>query len=233
MLAMLVRLTGIQGNIIYNPIDMDKDRCRALEDCLQGRYGVLAVAKLVVPSGAPPEVPRLFLTSQEYNFNVHISNNMLQVNVALCEESESEYSKKLDEVANGLKVLLATLKELSANILYVGVVANYVVNMDEDGVKHILNKCFNVNNLQDQEHLFDIMGRLTYIEDETYYKNVTISNVRENLTSSNAVGIFYDVNDRFRYNACKNSCENPESTLDSIVIIHKRFISEKFSSLLD
>ena len=232
MLAMVVRLTGIQGNIIYNQIDVDKDKCRVFEDYLQKQYGELAVTKLGVPSGAPPEVPRLFLTSQEYNFNVHISNNMLQVNVALCEESEAEYYKKLDEVANGLKALLAVFKEFSANILYVGVVANYVANMDEDGVKHILNKCFNVNNLQDQEHLFDIMGRLTYIEDETYYKNVTISNVREKLASSNAVGIFYDVNDRYRYNARKNSCENPESTLDSIVHIHKRFISEKFDSLL-
>ena len=232
MLAMLVRLTGIQGSIIYNPIDMDKDRCRELEDCLKGRYGELAVTKLVVPSGAPPEVPRLFLVSQEYNFNIHISNNMLQVNVVLCEESDAEYYKKLDEVANGLKALLALFKEFSANILYVGVVANYVAHMDGDGVKHILNKCFNVNNLQDKEHLFDVMGRLTYIENETYYKNVTISNVREKLTSSNAVGIFYDVNDRYRYNVRNNLCENPESTLDSIVRIHKRFISEKFDSLL-
>ena len=77
----MIKLTGIQGNIVYNDIDIDKNIRRSFEDCLQDKYGELAINQFGIPVEAPSEIPRILIVSQKFNFQLQISKNMLQINV--------------------------------------------------------------------------------------------------------------------------------------------------------
>lgn len=231
MVICLVSLTGIQGNIIYTDIDIDKEKRRKFEDILQDKYGELAITQFGMPSSAPPEIPRILITSQKYNFQIQVSKVMLQINVSLNEIIGEMTEKHLEDTIDGMKTLLGIYHDFSNEILYVGVMTNYVRNID-DGVQYILSKCFNVKQLQNQDEIFDIMGRVTYVEDKLYYKNVTIGNVRDQYNKKDMIGISYDVNDRYRYNYKTKSMMSPADTLSKILEIHKKFIADDFGKLL-
>ena len=77
------------------------------------------------------------------------------------------------------------------------------------------------------------MSRITYVEDDIYYKNMTIGNIRETISQNNLVGISYDVNDRYRYNSTKQISASKDDTLDKIMSIHKRFIDDDYGRLLE
>lgn len=228
----LIKLTGIQGNIVYNDIDIDKNIRRSFEDCLQDKYGELAINQFGIPVEAPSEIPRILIVSQKFNFQLQISKNMLQVNVPFNLNVDENSVQYLQNTVDGMKTLLILFKEFKVEILYVGVMANYVSNID-NGVKHILSKCYNIDNLQDKDNIYDIMSRITYVEDDIYYKNMTIGNIRETISQNNLVGISYDVNDRYRYNSTKQISASKDDTLDKILSIHKRFIDDDYGRLLE
>ena len=230
-MIILIKLTGIQGNIVYNDIDIDKNIRRSFEDCLQDKYGELAINQFGIPVEAPSEIPRILIVSQKFNFQLQISKNMLQVNVPFNLNVDGNPVQYLQSTVDGMKTLLILFKEFKAEILYVGVMANYVSNID-NGVNHILSKCYNTDNLQDKDNIYDIMSRITYVEDDIYYKNMTIGNIRETISQDNLVGISYDVNDRYRYNSTKQISASRDDTLDKILSIHKRFIDDDYGRLL-
>ena len=113
-MIILIKLTGIQGNIVYNDIDIDKNIRRSFEDCLQDKYGELAINQFGIPVEAPSEIPRILIVSQKFNFQLQISKNMLQVNVPFNLKVDENPVQYLQNTVDGMKTLLILFKEFKA-----------------------------------------------------------------------------------------------------------------------
>ena len=78
-----------------------------------------------------------------------------------------------------------------------GIVSQFVDDKVSDVKKDIIS-CLYKKELLDED-IFDILSKLTYIKDGTYYVNVTVNNIRDN-NLIEALGVQLDINSRYNFN---------------------------------
>ncbi len=201
-----------------------------LNEKLAGHYSQPQVVS--VPDELDPEVPRLIFSSKHGYSQIIISQISMSLNVVYSPDWQTDISKGRDyllERSKALYLLLGNLKDIQ--ICYSGLTTSVHISTDanNDEILNHLYKCFGLEMKDDNIH--DIQLKVTTVDDDKYYNNITISNFRawnvseetQNIVrySNNKIAyrgleISADFNDRHSYNENDNYNSDPAIIEDII-----------------
>ena len=76
------------------------------------------------------------------------------------------------------------------------------------------------------------MSKLTYIEDETYYVNVTVNNIRDN-NLIEALGVQLDINSRYNFNYNKEKKYIDEQVLNKLQDLYENIVMNHLPEIIE
>lgn len=230
-------------NISFEPVQNLKRTYFQNEDILNEYFDEPSV--LAVPDNAPHEIPRLIFKSKKQHTDLTISAQTISMQTVYTDGFEKDWSRCKDYLLERGKRLFEFANILtSGDYAYIGVAVNVIFDKNDLDGTELISK--NLSNLKHSETLYDISSRFTFVEENKYFVNLTIQNVRcfdgdnnPNISGSlsdknlikNIVGVTLDINDRYLFNnisGYKSSIDNFEGILNSL----SDKISNKLESLV-
>lgn len=154
---------------------------------------------------------------------------MVQLATSFDENYNASLDKCYNYVSERLQNVYNCLGEIGLNAVYAGLITNVEYKGVSSPKKHLLDKIFKVTFKED---VHDVSSKFTFVRDERYYINVTLSNLRT--TSNNEVlGINLDINDRYRYNyKIKEYGNSDKEDMCKIFQLHKEFFNQNVDGLV-
>lgn len=192
-------------------------------------YGVIGI-----PSGInlPPEIPRITAISPKGHTRIQISETQIDLNTAF----DKEYNSDFAQCMNYLTVRINKINEIAQlvsyhKISYAGIVASFINTEITNPTEYIKREIFNG---QSQE-FYDILARFTFVNDNTFYKNISIDNARSNKNANDQVlRINLDVNNRYRFNTNKGDIKYTElDELGKLLDVYRIFHDEWTAKLVE
>lgn len=223
------KIVGIQGNINFQPFKLEKEHLRTIQDSLEDFYGSGSNTVLGVPAGAPPEIPIMVCQSEHNHSQVHVS----RVNGQFIARFDDNYSGRFDTCFDycqkRIGLLNQALVEIGVKINYSGIIVKYVCDKDLRAINNLRKKAF---HFEDSYKVFDVLGKATYVKDDIFYVNLSMSNLRNTSSNKETVDVSLDVNDRYYFNYANDVIHNPKETLGDIFKIHKDFAHNTLDDLI-
>lgn len=221
------KIIGIQGNICYEPIDISKEKLRILEDILDALYSKGSVSTFGIPVNTPLEIPRMICQSANNHSDIQISGVNSQLTVRYDNRFSDNAEKCFAYCKERMFLMQKALKEIGAKIKFSGINVQYVCEENLKSIEILKEKAF---KFEENAKIFDVLGRVTYVKENTFYINLTVNNLRA-VNKCEAVGVSLDVNDRY-FDNFKEGSHNPDETLEKILDIHKKFENKTLSRLI-
>lgn len=111
-----------------------------------------------------------------------------------------------------------------------GIVSQFVDDKVSDVKKDIIS-CLYKKELLDED-IFDILSKLTYIKDGTYYVNVTVNNIRDN-NLIEALGVQLDINSRYNFNYNKEKKYIDEQVLNNLQDLYENIVMNHLKEIIE
>lgn len=205
---------------------------------------------LGIPDDAPSDIPRLVFKSKNQFSELSISQTSISMRTHFSDDFMRDW-----ELCGGYlekkcsKVVELADKLTSGSYNYVGLVVNILFDSFEnetncDGTCILSN---NLSKLESSKDVFDINMRYTFTENNKYFVNFDLRNVRlykeigdPNMSGAfkkdneelNAVGVVIDINDRYKFNNEENYNSNASSFTEALELL-KGIIDDKLSLLVE
>ncbi len=224
------KIVGIHGNIVFEPENMKKDKLRKLEDVLEEMYGSISI--LGVTPNSPLEIPRMVCQSANNHSQIQISCINGQLVVRFDENFYEDFDLCLSYCKERMNLLQKALLEIGVKIKYSGITTQFVCSGDLNAINNLKSKSFKI---RESDEVFDVLGRVTYVKDETYYLNLTMNNLRNTPTDevpTEEVGVSFEVNDRYVDNFPKEKSHDFKEALDELFKIQSDFAHNTIDKLL-
>lgn len=230
-----LKCTGMQFNVFFNPVANIRER--AIE--LEGEFkNIIPAGFTILPeigSMVPLEVPRILGSDSEGCYRLSLSPV-----VANIEQIKIDKDINLKESVLGFQSrcfdLYSTVNKITSEILFCGITIGLEFSPDADAVELLEN---NFVKLETSQHLYDLGVKYTFVEDDKYYVNLSISNMRDQKLNPTTISLQLDINDRFRFNAYNSSDSKNENhkysegnVLQALVSICEDIIDNKIENLL-
>lgn len=238
----MIKFVSMQCNMFYIALDIMANE-EKIKHAFEKYYGDGTIVSLGVPVSVPVEVPRIICTSRNGHSRVLVSGNCMQLAVGFDENYCDDAEKCYDYLRERAEVIRACLREMGIAVTMVGVITRAMCETEFRAEQELMKKYF---RLETDKPVFDVLGKFTFVEDEKYYVNITLNNLRRPemiskdidsmhrpYTISKDIAITLDVNDRYRLNY--KGAEEPFSTEDAFEVIlakHKEFFADKAERLL-
>lgn len=223
----MVQFVSMQCNMFYYMLDFTANEA-AIKGALNKYYGDGVMTTLGVPVQAPLEIPRLICFSKNGHSQVLVAGNCTQLAVGFDAAYQGDADKCYGYLMERADVIRTCLRDMEIAVSFVGVTAQ----VKKEAVapeQELMDKFF---HFKTSKPVFDVLGKVTFVEDEAYYVNITLHNVREKMISED-IALTLDINDRYRLNF--HGDRAPVSALDALEIIidkHKAFFADKVEKLL-
>lgn len=222
------KIVGIQGNIVFEPENMVKEKLRKVEDTLGEIYGDGSISIFGVPANSPLEIPRMVCQSAHNHSHIQVSC----INGQLGARFDDNYSEKFDLCFSYCKERMNILKKallgIGVKIKYSGITTQFVCSGNLEAVNNLKSRSFKI---RESDEVFDVLGRVTYVKDEIYYLNLTMNNLR-NSSAEEAVGVSFEVNDRYLDNFPRETSHDFNSALDELFEIQSEFANDTIDKLI-
>lgn len=186
-----------------------------------------------IPSNLPvsPELPRIAVSSKNNHSNLQISLNQIQLTTKFDENFQTDFSQCYEYLKDRIIAVNEITKIISeGRMFFNGIVSQFVDNEISDVKKDIIS-CLYKKELSN-EPIFDILSKLTYIEDETYYVNVTVNNIRDN-NLIEALGVQLDINSRYNFNYNKEKKYIDEQVLNKLQDLYENIVMNHLPEIIE
>lgn len=212
------------------------------EDALREAFNEATV--LPIPDDAPSEIPRIILKSKNEYTQLNISSDTISMqtvydesyrkNWTLCEKYINDKIKYLFDFADSLT---------NGNYNYVGIVISIIEDEINKNATEILTS--NLLSKKSQTSPYDLNIKYTFLEENAYFVNIAIQNVRVFSGDTDAsvsgalsdanlrahtIGATVDVNDRYRFNNVNDYKSGKESLIKVLSLTTKSI--EKLGPLI-
>jgi len=200
---------------------------------------------LPVPDDAPSEIPRIVSTSSGGHSKLSINSEMISLQTYYTHEYQNNWELCKEYLNNKINNLFEFADKLTeGNFNYIGLMTNVIWNDSPDGTKVITEK---LSKLKTKKEIYDIAFRYTFIENEKYFVNANIQNVRvfnssgdariagelcNDLLKENVIGINIDVNDRYQFNNNRDYVSN-KNEFANIMQITSDFLSCEIENFIN
>ena len=208
------------------------DQLNSIKEKMKDFFPPDAYLTFGVPSNfpVPPEMPRIAVSSKNNHSNLQISLNQIQLTTKFDENFQTDFSKCYEYLKNRIIVVNEITKTISeGRMFFNGIVSQFVDDKVSDVKKDIIS-CLYKNELLD-ENIFDILSKLTYIKDSTYYVNVTVNNIRDN-NLIEALGVQLDINSRYNFNYNKEKKYIDEQVLNKLQDLYENIVINHFTEII-
>lgn len=234
-----MEVRNIICTLFFNRIEAPRNQIDELEKSDLSKYFIQPFNAQPVPNDAPPVLPRITASSYDGLYDLIIS----QVNVQLIRKIkfnlDDTFEEKLEQTKEIMLNLYSSIKKIyNQELLYFG--ANCIIDIDDENPVSCIKDKF-IKGLN--EEVCEINLRYSSIEDDKYYNNIMISNIKEykleiklpkeqankptnifmdTLSTSSMqetkhiIQLSIDVNDRYAYN-CSNEYRTNESEINNVL----------------
>lgn len=230
-----LKCTGMVFNVFFEPV-MD---IRDIAIGLEGEF------KNIIPAGltflpevggiVPLNAPRVLGSDVDGKYRISLAPI-----VANIEQIKIDNDITLKESVLGFQSrcfdLYSTVNKITSEILFCGITIGLEFSPDADAVELLEN---NFVKLETSQHLYDLGVKYTFVEDDKYYVNLTISNMRDQQLNPTTISLQLDINDRYRFNVYNSSDSKNENdkysegnVLQALVSICEDIIDNKIENLL-
>lgn len=226
------KIVGMQGSIAFQPLNLKKENLRNIQDTLEIFYGSGSNTVLGVPASTPFEIPRMVCQSEHNHSQIHVSCVNGQFSARFDDKFSGNFDACFDYSQKRMVLLQKALLEIGVNTSFSGIIVKYVCDNDICAIDRLREKAFVIEG---NYKVFDVLSRVTYVKDDTFYVNLSMNNLR-NISpkgpNKEAVGVSLDVNDRYCFNFKNDNPHNPEKSLEDIFKIHKDFANNTLDDLI-
>lgn len=180
----------------------------------------------------PPEMPRITVSSQNNHSSLQISLNQIQLITKFDENFQTDFFQCYEYLKDRIMVVNEIARTISeGRMFFNGIVSQFVDDTISDVKKEIIS-CLYKKGLS-EEAVFDILSKLTYIKDNTYYVNVTINNIRENNLAEEALGVQLDINSRYNFNYNKEKKYIDEQALNNLQDLYENIVMNHLTEIIE
>ncbi len=222
------KFIDMQANVYFDGLDFNKHK-QIIFKYVNEYYGTGVITEVGTPVSAPLEIPRLICVSKNGHSQLIVTGKMVQLATSFDENYNASLDKCYNYVSERLQNVYNCLGEIGLNAVYAGLITNVEYKGVSSPKKHLLDKIFKVTFKED---VHDVSSKFTFVRDERYYINVTLSNLRT--TSNNEVLVInLDINDRYRYNyKIKEYGNSDKEDMCKIFQLHKEFFNQNVDGLV-
>lgn len=218
------------------------------EEKLKDKYRIPA-QMLPIPDNIEAEMPRFTFISNKAHSLINISQINASIMVKFTNDYQKNYEKCEEYLEERIRIICGITREILDNdIKYCGLLTkiHYLLDKDKEKelLKYLCEKFISKGNYND--NIRDINLKYTNIENDKYFINFNISNIR-NYSSDKAISgpisfselklenigiqIILDVNDRYAFNKdCKY--RSTEKEINKIFKLTKDIINTKLDSII-
>lgn len=222
-----IKYVGLQYTMFFEPINDIREHSSIFEKKLKEHF---SSGFNILPNveNVPLEIPRMIGSNNEQKLVLSISSNSAIVQKrAEIDDIDGEINK----VRNIIEILDGVIKSIGGKHLFSGLVIQGNLIIEQDAVEYLKEKFLNIET---NDKLFDLLAKITFVEDEKYYVNISLNNIRNIELTENKLGIELDINDRYRYNFKKADYPySDNNVIDKIYSILDNVLKEKLDKLLD
>lgn len=203
----------------------NKDNRRIVEDKLnEYSFNILAI-----PEPAPLEIPRMIGQTQNGHSQIHIANNIIILIINFDDNFNSDIEKCFEYSFYKINNIIETIKELTDDFNYSGIVIQYIDEEIEDTMD-FLQKHF--APIRCKQSLCTVSNTFAVISKDKYYINISHSNI--NTPKQILLGIVIDINNRYYFNTKGSSnFDNIISDIEHIKKIHLDIAKNKLKNLFN
>lgn len=209
------------------------DQINLIKEKMENFFPADAYLTFGVPSTfpVPPEMPRITVSSKNNHSNLQISLNQIQLTTKFDENFQTDFSQCYEYLKDRIMVVNEITKIISeGRMFFNGIVSQFVDDKISDVKKEIIS-CLYKKGLSNED-IFDILSKLTYIKDKTYYVNVTVNNIREN-NLIEALGVQLDINSRYNFNYNKEKKYIDDQVLNNLQDLYKNIVMNHLKEIIE
>jgi hypothetical protein len=208
------------------------DQLNSIKEKMKDFFPTDSYLTFGIPSNFPvsPEMPRISVSSKNNHSNLQISLNQIQLTTKFDENFQTDFSQCYEYLKDRIIAVNEITKIISeGRMFFNGIVSQFVDNEISDVKKDIIS-CLYKKELSN-EPIFDILSKLTYIEDKTYYVNVTVNNIRDN-NLIEALGVQLDINSRYNFNYNKEKKYIDEQVLNKLQDLYENIVMNHLTEII-
>lgn len=221
-----MQYVSAQMNIIYDPVENVRQYSEMIANKLKP-YFSSGMQNLPVQEFVPVDVPVVMGVNQEENSIIDISATRIHIVRNARQECAIDVESFVDFCYDVYSI--TDIVDRKNQILYCGITLLGVIPY-ENANTYLANK---FQKIRSEKKLYDIYTKLTFVEEDRYYVNITLSNIREGKDKSNGIRVEIDINDRYRFNF--NKQVEPYSSSDILEILEGKLyyiIQDKIEALI-
>lgn len=185
-------LTSLQYSISLRDFDVDNIHVRrSLEDALSD----FRFSYWVTPPEAPKDVVRMAGQTEHGHALLQFSSRLAYLITNFDSNYSNNFEKCMSYTRNKLVRLTDTLGKMKLDVVYNGVVAQYVYENVDDPISSLRKKLIHLDT--GKSKLQSLSNRFTVIYRDLYYVNVELTDLLLNNQERRALGVRIDINDRY------------------------------------
>ncbi|MCL1863494.1 MAG: hypothetical protein FWF78_08005 [Defluviitaleaceae bacterium] len=213
-----------QYNLMYPRLSDIRRRIVAYEDALKGEF--LQYQILPIPDDAPPEIPRVTITTKHGHSMLQLSLSGAVFQTAYDDAYNKSWEKCHDYLEKRMEQIYDIVKHISPERIYTqGITAQIIVNIPDTNPVEFLTK--GVPIIDKNQDIWDFGCYATVISQNKYFATVQISNARiahiplsaENYEHKNYLLFNIEANDRKMFNQDSNNDSGKETTKDLLSLM--------------
>ena len=203
----------------------DKDTRRKIEDSLNV-FKFSFINPILPPNSTASIAPMMSGDTEHGHARIQIIDKNIQLFIAFDDVYRKDRSLCFNYAHDKIDSILKTLKALKKEVMYAGIVVQYLLENLDNGID-LINR--NSIKIVSGQSFFNFSKKFSIIYKEKYYINFVLSNLIKEEDSNPVVGIRIDVNDRY-----STDVKNQISNYDDVEFIEniQKSITEKFLNRL-
>jgi hypothetical protein len=239
----IMKILSTQFNVFYPSIQGIRRNFFDIEEKLKDHFQT-PFNLIPVPDEAPVEIPRIVATSKHGFSQLSIGLNNAGLTTQYNENFSSNWSACRDYLEGKIENYLSVLGEIcDGNLLYSGLVIQLELPFENDPVEVLTDRFLKIETNQE---LFDVETKLTFVLDNTFYVNITLSNYRNyegvgipdlpvpaymNL-NGRGIRVLIDINDKYGFNFQRGYLSSKEKQIHLFGLATK-VLEEKLVEIME
>ena len=177
----------------------------------------------------PPELLRIQAISSNGHASLEVSLMQIRLNIRFDENYWNDFPKCYQYMKQRIIVLDSLAKKLTnGKIFFNGIVTHFIDDDIENPTSHILNHLYRPG--VNQNKVFDVLSKLTYVKDDLYYINAMVNNERKDARHA-SLGIQLDINSRYFSNYNTDNKYANDSIIRGTIELYNEVVTDHLEEI--
>lgn len=229
-----MKFLDANSNIFFNLSGSIGDYAKDIEDTLDKEYTIAVLGNDLedIDKNLVNEVPMVIAHKCNGQEIIEFCNNKVKISINFDEKLENNINGALKYVRYTINSVLEFLQKIDGiEFRFSGVYCTIIVEEMRRPVELLKGKLAEkVSNVMESKEVYDISSKLTFVEEESHFINIKLSNIRGNMQLDNQQGLTQkinclsvelDINDRYGFNEYDNYKSSPSSMEKNLEILDK------------